>query len=197
MFLFITKLESTSKVNKIQKSTNSKIQKISDHEIKKYIMERFEDVKRAHKIKDLVTFQAKNKYMFMVHSQEELKKLGNLVASNKKISLSNILREYEKHLNLALEKKPTIKTHINVLMHMFGYFAKDFNQIQKDQFLEVVEQFRERKVSIGNVLSQINPLVFQFNNTYLASQTYFLLYADPNPRNVFHFLQNTDKTDGK
>ena len=184
-------------MNKIQKSTNSKIQKISDPEIKKYIMERFEDVKRTHKIKDLVTFQAKNKYMFMAYSQEELKKLGNLVASNKKIPLSDILVEYEKHLNLVLEKKPTIKTHINVLMHMFGYFAKDFNQIQKDQFRELLEQFRERKISIGNVLSQINPLVFQFNNTYLASQTYFLLYADPNPRNVFHFLQNTDKTNRK
>ena len=184
-------------MSKIQKNANSKIQKISDHEIKRYIIERFEDVKRAHKIKDLVSFQAKNKYMFMAHSQEELKKLGNLVASNKKMPLSDILSEYEKHLSLALEKKPTIKTHINVLMHMFGYFAKDFNRIQKDQFLELLQQFKENKVSIGKVLSQINPLVFQFNNTYLANQTYFLLYADPNPGNVFHFLQNTNKINEK
>ena len=53
-------------MNKIQKNSNSKIQKISDYEIKKYIIERFEDVKRAHKIKDLVIFQTKNKNLYYI-----------------------------------------------------------------------------------------------------------------------------------
>ena len=53
-------------------------------------MERFLSIKQAQKIKNLVEFQAMNKYMIMAHDQEELKKLGTIVASYKKIPFSEI-----------------------------------------------------------------------------------------------------------
>ncbi len=151
---------------------------ISEEDIRQYVFERFNDVKRAKKIKDLVNFQAMNKYMIMAHDQEELKKLGSFVASNKKVTIEKILEEYEKHLNKAFEKMPTTKTHTNVIMHIFGYFSKNFTQYEKKMFLDLLEKYRNKEITIGNILAEINPIIFRFNNTYLASQTYFLLYAD-------------------
>ena len=175
-------------MNKNQETFNAKEQKISEKQIKEYVIERFKDVKTSKKIKNLVSFQAMNKYMIMSHDQNELKILGNIVASNKKVQFSEILIEYEKHLKQALQKEPTTKTHSNVIMHIFGYFSKDFTQLEKEQFFELLKQFQEEKITIGNILAKINPVIFRFNNTYLASQTYFLLYSDYQQDNIFEIL---------
>lgn len=179
-------IESTGKVKKIQK-TKSK-QKVSEQEATEYILERFEDVKSTNRIKDLVSFQAMNKFMIMAHDQIELKNLGNIVASYKIKSFSEIMEEYEKHLKKSLEKTPTIKSHINVIMHIFGHFSNRFNQYEREQFFKLLNQFRNEEITIGNILSEINPVIYRFNNTYLASQTYFLLYSDPQPGNLFEIL---------
>ena len=172
-----------------QKNITKSLQKVSEKEIKKYILERFEDVKKSQKIKDLVSFQAMNKYMIMSRNQEELKILGNIVAGYNKNNLQKITLEYEKHLSFALEKKPTIKTHCNVIMHMFGYFSKDFSKKEKQQFFDLLKSFRNKEITIGRILAEINPIIFRFNNTYLAQQTYFLLYADSVQGNLFDFLE--------
>ena len=155
---------------------------ISEQEVMQYVFERFEDVKQAQKIKNLVDFQAMNKYMLMSHDQEELKKLGNIVAKYKKIPFFEILEYYESHLQKALENQPTIKKHSNVLMHIFGYFSKEFNAHERKIFFDLLEKYREEKITLGEILLEINPIIFRFNNTYLASQTYFLLYSNVPPR---------------
>ncbi|MDH3488847.1 MAG: YbgA family protein [Nitrosopumilus sp.] len=176
-------------MNEIQKSTSEKIKKISEREVKEFVLQRFEDVKKSNKIKDLISFQAMNKYMVMAHNQNELKVLGNIVASNKKNPFSEILAEYEKHLKAALNSEPTIKKHSNVIMHIFGFFSKNFSQLEKEQFFNLLNQFQEEQITIGSILSEINPIIYRFNNTYLASQTYFLLYSDPDTGNIFQFLR--------
>ena len=156
----------------------------------KFVLDRFSQVKKAKRIRELVEFQAMNKYMLMVHNQEELKILGNLVASHKKIPLSDILDKYEEHLKIALRKEPTIKTHLNVMMHIFGYFSNHFSQSEKDLFNELLRQFKGGQITTGKMLSEIGPLIYRFNNTYLARQTYFLLYADTRPGILFAVFNN-------
>lgn len=175
-------------MNKKQGAIRTKLQKLSEKDIVEFIINRFNQVKQENKIKDLVSFQAMNKYMIMAHNQEELKILGNLVASNKKKEFSKILSEYEKHLKIALGKKPTIKTHSNVIMHIFGYFSNDFSQPEKEKFFDLLKQFSEKKITVGAILSEINPVITKYDKTYLASQTYFLLYASVNSHNIFDIL---------
>lgn len=154
---------------------------ISEHDVKQFVLERFNDVKQSQKIKNLVNFQAMNKYMLMSHDQEELKRLGNIVAKYKKIPFSEILEYYELHLKKALENQPSIKKHTNVIMHIFGYFSKDFSLHEKNIFLDLLKKYKEETITLGEILAEINPIIFRFNNTYLASQTYFLLYSDTPP----------------
>ena len=158
---------------------------VTEKDAVQFVLDGFSQVKKSNRIRELVDFQAMNKYMLMVHNQEELKILGNLVASHKKIPLSDILDKYEKHLKIALKKEPTIKTHLNVMMHIFGYFSNHFDQPEKDLFDELMLQFKDGKISAGKMLSEIAPLIYRFNDTYLARQTYFLLYADTRPGILF------------
>jgi uncharacterized protein YbgA (DUF1722 family) len=175
-------------VSKKQAISNKKLERLSEKNILDFIINRFNIVKQKNRIRDLVSFQGMNKYMIMVHNQNELKILGNLVASNKKNQFPEILFEYEKHLKMALGKKPTIKTHSNVIMHIFGYFSKDFSQPEKEKFFNLLKQFTEKKITIGEILSEISPLIIKFDYTYLASQTYFLLYANVGSDNLFKNL---------
>ena len=149
---------------------------LSQKDIKLFVKGRFQEVKKNNKIKELVGFQAMNKFMIMAHSQEQLQILGRIVASNKKIKLSEILIEYENHLKLALESKPTIKTHSNVLLHIFKFF-------------ELLQDYKSEKMTIGEILAEVHPIVYRFNKTYLASQTYFLLYANTEQGNIFRILE--------
>ena len=162
---------------------------LTQNEIKQFVIERFEDVKKNKKAKELVEFQARNKFLIMAYNQEQLKILGRIVASYKKIKFSEILNEYEKNLNMCLEYKPTIKTHSNVIMHIFGFFSKEFTSLEKDKFFELLKEYKNRKIKIGDILAEIHPIVFRFNKTYLASQTYFLLYANPEKGNIFKSLK--------
>lgn len=174
-------------MSKEQEFLNTK-QRISEKDVREYIFEQFDNVKNTNKIKDLVSFQTMNKYMIMCHDQNELKILGNIVASNKKVEFSEIMIEYEKHLKKSFEKNPTIKTHSNVIMHIFGYFSNKFSQKEKEEYFDLLKKFREEKITIGNILSEIDPTIYRFNNTYLASQSYFLLYSDIQPGNLFKIL---------
>ena len=172
------------------KTADARVQKISEKDVIKYVTERFQEIKKKGKIKDLILFQAMNKYMIMAHSQEELKKLGNIVASNKKREFTKILEEYEDSLEKALKNEPTVKKHSNVIMHIFGYFSKNFNQTEKENFFKLLEKYKIEKTPIGEILAEINPIIYRFDNTYLASQTYFLLYANTQPGNLFKLLEN-------
>ncbi|MBT3579888.1 MAG: YbgA family protein, partial [Nitrosopumilus sp.] len=109
---------------KEQKNNNSG-KELSLKDINAFVKARFTEVKKSNKIKELVSFQATNKFFIMVRSQEELKILGRIVASNNKSNLPEILSEYEKHLNIVLMLCPTVKTHSNVLMHIFGFFSNE------------------------------------------------------------------------
>jgi len=159
--------------------------RLSEKDIIEYVLQRFQDVKHSKNINYMIAFHTFNKYMIMAHDQEELKILGNVVASYKKRSISEILEHYENHLILAISKTPTVKTHSNVIMHVFGYFLKYLNQSEKQLFLDRLKQFREGKITIGRILLEISPIAYRFDTTYLASQTYFLLYSDIDSKAIF------------
>ena len=172
-----------------QETIKQKTQIISEKNVIEYTIAQFENVKKSNKIKNLVSFQTKNKYMIMAHDQNELKIMGNIVASNKKNSLSKILSDYELHLKNSLQSKPTIKKHSNVLLHIFGYFSKNFNTLEKEYYFDLLKQFQKKEITLGHFLVKISPMVYKFNNTYLANQTYFLLYSDLDSFNLFQMLQ--------
>ena len=177
------------KVNEIEHNIQNYHQELTEKDIKEFVNERFLEVKKNKKIKELVSFQAMNKYLIMAHDQEQLQVLGRIVASNKKIKLSEIITDYENNLKLALQSKPTIKTHSNVLMHIFGFFSKEFSDLEKAKFFELLMNYKNEEITIGSILAEIHPIVYRFNKTYLASQTYFLLYSNPQQGNIFKVLE--------
>jgi uncharacterized protein YbgA (DUF1722 family) len=182
-------------MNEEEGSCSTKDQKISKmgkvlslEDINTFVKERFMEVKKSNKVKELVSFQATNKFLIMAHSQEQLKTLGRIVASNNKMNLPEIWVEYEKHLNLALRFSPSVKTHSNVLMHVFGFFSGEFSELEREKFFELQQNYKKGKITIGATLAEIHPITYRFNKIYLASQSYFLLYANLDEESIFTML---------
>ena len=78
-------------------------------------------------------------------------------------------------------------------MHIFGFFSKEFSDLETEKFFELLKNYKDEKMTIGDILAEIHPIVFRFNKTYLSSQTYFLLYASPEKGNIFKMLQSNDE----
>jgi len=191
--LFICKQKVGFTVNENQctsgKTKDNILMELSENDIKLFVKGRFRQVKKSKKINELVEFHSMNKFLLMAHDLEQFQILERIVSNYNNIKLSEILIEYENHLKIALESSPTLKTHSSVLLHVFGFFSSKFCNLEKNKFFELFENYKSEKIKIGEILVEIHSIIYQLNKTYLASQTYFLLYANKEKENIFKILE--------
>lgn len=153
--------------------------RLTNYDIREHFLARiftlaeFKSVKAEKTMKSLIKFHSESKYMFMVHSQVNLKKLGKITANNDNKSIEDILDEYEIYLNKVLCPKANTKRNINMLLHLFGYFSKDITQEEKAYFLENLEDYSNSRIPFSVPLSLIRSWIIRFDNEYLKNQTIF------------------------
>ncbi len=73
--------------------------------------------------------------------------------------------------------KPTVKKHVNVIMHMMGYFKKRLSSDEKQELLEVIESFRNHHIPLIVPITLMNHYVRKYDEQYLQQQH----YLNPNP----------------
>jgi uncharacterized protein YbgA (DUF1722 family) len=112
----------------------------------------------------------------MSYGQKHLKKLGQIVANNKKISLNQLFIDYEKNLYLAFNRGARCTNNINVLQHTFGYVSENLNSEEKKMFLDSLNDFREGRISLSVPLNLIKSWILRFDVDYLRNQTFFEPY---------------------
>ncbi|MFP4474676.1 MAG: YbgA family protein [Desulfatibacillaceae bacterium] len=125
----------------------------------------------------LVDFHTRHKLLILSHSQEEYRALGKLVARAKELSGDELFAEYESRFMRALSLLSTPKKHANVLQHMMGYFKKDLSSDEKQELLEVLDQYRDGTVPLVVPLVLIKHYVRKYDQPYLKEQ----VYLSPNP----------------
>lgn len=154
---------------------------IREHFLTKlFTLARFRDVKKKKTMKALVQFQSDNKFIFMSYNQREMRILGRIVGNADGYQIEEVLSEYEAHLKQALSKNPRRSSHINTLMHGLGYFSKKLTSKEKAYFLDLLENFRNKKIPLSTVLSVLESWIIKYDEEYLARQTFF----EPYPREL-------------
>jgi len=150
---------------------------------KLYTLARFREVKNSHSKHELVNFHTKNKFLFLAYNQNEKNNLGKIVANPQKHRFEEIIKDYEHHLALLLNKPPKYTSNINVLMHALGYFSKYLNKEEKAYFLDELEKYRAGWVPIFSINILLKSWIVRFQQDYLKQQTYF----DPFPEDLMIF----------
>jgi uncharacterized protein YbgA (DUF1722 family)/uncharacterized protein YbbK (DUF523 family) len=125
----------------------------------------------------LVTFHSRHKLLILAHSTEYYRELGKLVARGKELPAPELYEHYESGLMEALRLKATTKKNTNVLHHLMGYFKRDLAVDEKQELLEIIDNYYQGFVPLVVPVTLINHYVRKYRQPYLQEQ----FYLHPNP----------------
>lgn len=129
---------------------------------------------------NLVEFHTRNKMLLRSHSEVHYRRMGKLVAGDKRRAIKRVYREYEGELIDALRLKTTVAKHTNVMQHMLGYFKKDLTRDEKQEMLDIIQEYRGEYVPLIVPLTLFAHYVRKYDQTYLKQQT----YLNPHPTSL-------------
>ncbi|UCD19191.1 MAG: DUF523 and DUF1722 domain-containing protein [candidate division WOR-3 bacterium] len=152
---------------------------IREHFLRRlYTITRFRSLFATMKMKDIIRFQAENKFMLMAYSQKEFRIMGRIVANHERNPVAKVYEEYREHLYKALARAPRHTSYINVMMHAMGYFSGRLNKGEKAFFLSLLEKYRKGKAPLSSDLQVLMSWGIRFGEKYLTDQTFFRPYPE-------------------
>lgn len=124
----------------------------------------------------LVAFHADHKLAVMAHGSEHYQVLGRLVASAGRGRLDNAAQTYIKGFVTALAQRATPRRHANVLMHLMGYLKKNLDRADKQELLELIEDYRLGRLPLIVPITLLKHYFRLYPNDYVDRQTYLNLH---------------------
>jgi len=138
-----------------------------------FCIKRYRDTVRAASTRGaLVAFHTVHKLQLMAHSPKILAEMGKLVAHAKERKPAELFAEYERLLVDAMRLHATPGKNANVLMHALGYFKKDLAPAEKEEMLEVIEEYRLGYVPLVVPVTLLRHYVRKYEQPYLREQTF-------------------------
>ena len=120
----------------------------------------------------LVSFHTRHKLLLLSHSPEKHRELGKLVAAARTMPAQDLFERYERLLMQALRVKATVRKHVNVLHHLMGYFKRNLSADEKQELLEVIDDYRKEYVPLVVPITLFNHYVRKYDQPYLKEQHY-------------------------
>jgi uncharacterized protein YbgA (DUF1722 family)/uncharacterized protein YbbK (DUF523 family) len=145
-----------------------------------FTLARFRDAKESGKMDKLVEFHTNHKLLLLAYNQSKMRKLGKIVANHEKKKIDHVFSDYKKDLKMAFAISPKFTSIINVLEHAFGGLSKNLIEDEKKFFLNSIEEYRDERIPLSNLIHLLKAWAIRFNNEYLLNQ-YFL---DPFPKEL-------------
>jgi uncharacterized protein YbgA (DUF1722 family)/uncharacterized protein YbbK (DUF523 family) len=125
----------------------------------------------------LVDFHARHKLLILSHSPVHYRLMGRLVAKADELPIKELYGRYQSILMEALLVKATPKKNANVLMHMMGYFKKELTSEEKQELLDLINNYREGRFPLIVPVTLIRHYVRKYDQPYLKEQ----VYLNPHP----------------
>jgi uncharacterized protein YbgA (DUF1722 family)/uncharacterized protein YbbK (DUF523 family) len=135
-----------------------------------------ESLGKVRRVKELMDFHQRYKYLLMAHSQVKLKEMGRLVASTKEENLKESLEKYRLLFLQALKRKPSIGQHANTIFHIFGHLSSRLKERERAHFYKLVEGYKGGKVEHRTLIELLKSLAYRFDVDYLLNQAYLEPY---------------------
>ena len=136
-----------------------------------------ETLTRPANMNHLIDFHTRHKLLILAHSPTNYKLMGKLVAEGSKLPINAVYQGYEKLLIEALRLKATTKKNVNVLQHIMGYFKRQLSADEKQELLEVLDQYGRGYLPLIVPVTLLNHYVRKYHQPYLQQQT----YLNPHP----------------
>jgi len=125
----------------------------------------------------LVEFHTRNKLLMMSHSPQLYRELGKLVAESREMTFDTVINMYEAMYMKCLALPATARKHTNVLQHILGYFKRDLTRDEKEEALELINQYHAGILPLIAPLILLKHFIRKYDQPYLKNQ----LYLSPHP----------------
>jgi uncharacterized protein YbgA (DUF1722 family)/uncharacterized protein YbbK (DUF523 family) len=143
-----------------------------------FVYKRWKDLeKRRFTAGGLVEFHTNHKLLIMAHHPRNLRELGRIVARAGDSTLQSAAKRYSEILMATMKYSATVKRNVNVLQHATGYFKKVLTPDEKQELLEVIENYHKELVPLAVPVTLLRHYVRKFDEPYLKRQ----IYLDPHP----------------
>lgn len=138
---------------------------------------RFREIAAGGRIRDLVEFQARHKYLFLAVDQAGMRRLGRIVAGHGPRGRANTFAAYGEGLDRLFSRIPSPGSWINVLQHAFGYVSSRLNGTERTFFQNLLEEYRDERIPLSAPVMVIRSWAMRFDDQYLLGQA----FLDPYP----------------
>ncbi|WP_404343923.1 YbgA family protein [Pseudoalteromonas mariniglutinosa] len=128
----------------------------------------------------LTQFHSQYKYLLMAHNYEAYRSLGNLLGTYVGEQIDTLAQQYITGLMNALKKPASRKNNSNTLMHLQGYFKKQLSKIEKQEFRDAIDEYREGLLPLYVPLTLVKHHLKVHPNEYLEKQ----VFLDPYPHEL-------------
>lgn len=127
-------------------------------------------------------FHTRYKLVLMARNNVAARRLGQYVAKLRRDNLVETMQAYFPLFMQAMAQIPSKGQHVNVLMHILGYFKNQLSGSEKAELLHWFETYRAQQVSRVTPLALLQHQFHRHPNPYLAQQYYF----SPFPAELMH-----------
>jgi uncharacterized protein YbgA (DUF1722 family)/uncharacterized protein YbbK (DUF523 family) len=121
--------------------------------------------------KGLLEFHTNHKLLMLAHSPKHVTILGRFIAGSKGYA-GQLNSDYMETMMGGLSLSATTKKHTNVLSHIMGYFKKKLTADEKQELLEIIENYHDGFVPLIVPITILNHYVRKYNEPYLKKQVY-------------------------
>ena len=124
------------------------------------------DVKQKNIKKECEELWAKNKYYVLSKSHKAYLEIREYL-KEKEVDILFLNEKMQK----VREIKESKKDFSNAILHVWGYFKKKANKIEKQGLFNILEEYMGGKSNQKSVLEYINTLLKKYPNKYLQEST--------------------------
>ncbi|NSL17199.1 DUF1722 domain-containing protein [Tatlockia micdadei] len=124
----------------------------------------------------LINFHTRHKLTLMAHHPSKSRELGQLVSRVDKKNIASLAPEYLYKFMNTLCYIATPNKHANVLMHCLGYFKKVLTKMDKQELVNLIEQYQQGLVPLVVPITLINHHLIHYPQPYLEGQSYLSPY---------------------
>ncbi len=126
----------------------------------------------------VMEFHKRHKFILLAHDEEEYRKLGPLIAGVNKNNIDQLANEYLLRMMTSLKARSSRKRHTNVLMHVMGFLKNKIDSDDKQEMIEVMDNYRHGKVPLIVPVTLMRHHLRRFPDEYISNQYYMAPYPE-------------------
>ncbi|PIE56040.1 MAG: hypothetical protein CSA34_06420 [Desulfobulbus propionicus] len=138
--------------------------------IKLYASARFREIAQTMKMRDLISFHASYKFLFLAYNEQHFRQCGRIVANHEKLCSDEVFSLYRAEMARLLRRPFRREAMVNTLYHAYGLISAGLAAEEKEYIINTIEEYRDERIPLQAVTRLLEGQALRFGQQYLLDQ---------------------------